>query len=255
MHPTRVITCGCARSLIILGAVTGLAATPVSAAVVYVLDSADADVAVAHLNSLGHTATVGDSLDSYIGYDQVWDLRVDSALGASDMEAMSSFLAAGGRMFLAGEGDDYMSRNQSIVSFTDSIGAGQVTLTGAIGGADFQSITAAGQVVNYPNFDHSILEFEQTGIAQPDPDRGFLVSVSFAEPSSGSPIGWDIGEIESAPDARLLVGFDADFFSANGPTWTENMATFLGDAVPEPTTMTLLAVASVAILRRTRRER
>ena len=132
-----------------------LGASRADASSIYVIDAGynhgQISAAVAHLNALGHTVTEGNTLGSYIGFDQVWDLRYQSNLLAGDIAAMGAYLQAGGRMYLTGEHEGFDgTRNTSLVAWAAGVGAGAMALVdGAVSGN--QAITAAGQIVNSPN--------------------------------------------------------------------------------------------------------
>lgn len=183
-----------------------------------------------HLTALGHTVTfAGSTLADYSSFDQVWDLRYNVNLTATDVTNMGNFLAGGGRMYMTGEHANFdSSRNTSLVSFLNGIGAGSVSLSGGVGIAS-QVITADGQAVNAPNIFSSVSFNAARTTASPG--DGFLVTETAAGSGVGSLVGWDFGDITGNPDARLLVGFDIEIF-ANGQDWTENMATYLAADAP-----------------------
>ena len=84
--------------------------------------------------AVGNNVTVSDLLPADLsGFKQVWDIRFDQALNASAQSEYSSFLQAGGGLFLMGENAGFMSRNDSILSLISSLGGG------AIGFADCSS--------------------------------------------------------------------------------------------------------------------
>ena len=212
--------------------------------------------AINHLNSLGHTVTVGGTLANYSAFDQVWDLRFAKKLTEVDVDAMGNFLRGGGSMYMAGEGSAYDARNNSLRSFVSSVGGGTVSLIGDARGS--QSITAQGQAVNSPNVFGSVsFHYARTSATA---GSGFLVTEQgVGSGRGGSLVGWDLGDISGSPDARMLVGFDIEIFQ-NGVQWTENMATYLGDespgsSVPEPSTfiLALLATIGLSFYRRRRR--
>lgn len=194
-----------------------------------------------HLTNLGHTLTNGGTLSDYSTYDQVWDLRYNSALGASDISAMGAYLAAGGRMYLTGEHSGFDGRNNSLVSFLSAVGAGALSLSG--GTSTSELITPDGAVVNSPNLFSSVSYGATRTVAEAT--DGFLVtSVDGSNTSTGSLVGWDFNDISGASNARMLVGFDIEIF-LSGQNWTENMATYLaGPQVPEPGS--LIAMLSLA---------
>jgi hypothetical protein len=59
--------------------------------------------AISDLVSLGHSVTTGGTLADYSSFGQVWDLRYNTNFVLDDLTAFSNYLAAGGRLYLAGE--------------------------------------------------------------------------------------------------------------------------------------------------------
>jgi hypothetical protein len=197
------------------------------------------------------------TLADYSAYDQVWDLRYQTNLGAADVTAMGNYLAGGGRMYLTGEHVGFTSlRNTSLTSLINNVGGGSLALTGvAVAGG--QNVTTAGQIVNTPNALTSI--FYQAAEVSSTAGSGFLVTETSSGSGTGSLIGWDFGDIAGSPSARMLVGFDINIFGSwGGPTQsmdlTENMATYLGAPVPVPGACLLgilgLSVAGVKLRKR-----
>jgi hypothetical protein len=249
------------KLLIVLALVLSVAALGSSraeASSIYVIDAGVTghgmvQAAVANLNALGHTVTEGNTLASYLGFDQVWDLRYQSILGAGDIAAMGAYLQAGGRMYLTGEHGGFDgARNNSLVPFVAGVGGGAISLLGEVGN-ELEAITAAGQIVNSPNAFGS-LQFNAARTSSPG--SGFLVT-AVAAGGAGSLIGWNFGQIAGAPNARMLVGYDIEIFQ-NGVNWTQDMATYLGSgaraaAVPEPASMILVGTGLAGLARRLRR--
>ena len=193
------------------------------------------------LTALGHTVTQGGALADYSTFDQVWDLRYNTNLNASEQTAMGNYLQGGGRMYLTGEHSGFDSvRNNSLVSFLNGTGAGPITLTGSVGHAT-QSITTAGQIVNNPNIFANVQFSAARTVAEAS--SGFLVTETSTGSGQGSLLGWDFGDIVGKSSARMLVGFDINMLS-NGQDWIENMSTYLGagdsaEAVPEPASIAM----------------
>jgi hypothetical protein len=74
--------------------------------------------------AVGNNVTVSDLLPADLsGFKQVWDIRFDQALNAAAQSEYTSFLQAGGGLFLMGENAGFMSRNDSILSLISSLGA------------------------------------------------------------------------------------------------------------------------------------
>lgn len=204
--------------------------------------------AISDLNSLGHTVTTGGTLADYSAYSQVWDLRYDANLGAADVAAMGSYLAGGGRMYMTGEHTGFnASRNNSLVSWVNGVGGGNMTLAD-VNDFGLQTFTAAGSAVGLDSAPNALAGLN-TGAANTvvaaSIDQGFLVTEENA--SRGSVLGWDFGDISGAAGSRMLLGFDIELFQ-NGVNWTENMVAYLDSAsAPEPGILALMGMGLLGI--------
>ena len=77
----------------------------------------------------GHTVTSGDSYPSDVSsYDQLWDLHYNPALTSSEITKLKTVLENGGTVYLGGENSSFMTRNNSIASFIQEVGGGNVTI-------------------------------------------------------------------------------------------------------------------------------
>jgi len=242
----------CSVALTVLSALISMTiASPTASALdfrVFGDSSSNGMVATDQLVSLGHTINAqGNNLANY---DQVWELRSDTALTSDDITALSAYAASGGPLLLTGDGSSMRgptNRNDSLITLVDQLGGGTITSQGGLSSSE-ELITAAGQVVNFPNF-LNVLSFGSTELVTPDETHGFLVSQSAANPDAGSMIGWDFGELDNALTSRMLVAFDNEFFDLTGPNWTENMVNYLGTPIPEPSA-SLLLLGGVCIVQR-----
>jgi hypothetical protein len=85
----------------------------------------------AELEAAGHTATEVSSLPADISnIDQIWDLRINSAISSADQTAYDTFLQDSGYLYLAGENSSFATRNNSISAFTSTLGGGAVSVGG-----------------------------------------------------------------------------------------------------------------------------
>ena len=206
-----------------------------------------------HLNAFGDTATISATVPgSLSGYDQVWDVRWNTAISSSDKSAFGTYLADGGRMFVIGETPALATRDNSVLSFLHDTGAGTLTLDSAtLVGTQSQTVTTAGQIVNHPN-SFTDVYFSGAG-AVTNAGNGFLVTQ--IAPGKGSIVGWDFGDISGKSQARMLACFDTQVLSnlsgwsaTDARNWTRNMRDYLNaPLVPLPTTAGLAAAGLLLI--------
>jgi hypothetical protein len=154
----------------------------------------------------GNTVTVADVPPaSLAGYTEVWDIRFSnsSPLSASDQTLYQAFLQAGNSMFIMGENSGFMTRNNSVIAFVQTMGGGTLAF----------ATPSQPQNVNPPF----------TG-------PNAVTSVSFAAPggsstpgngafatnngTNGTAIAWGPGKLTAAPGAALVVVFDVNFMQA-----------------------------------------
>lgn len=193
---------------------------------------------------------------SLAGYRQVWDIRCQTALTASDTSAFTTYLSSGGSLFVMGENTGYAPvRNASIVSFISSLGGPSLTVGAAANSqtvhAPFTGPTAV-----------STVSFRAVAGAVLPPGGGASIS-SDASAMSGAMV-FGPGRLSAAPAGSLIVVFDVNFLD-NHATLGEtalanNMIAYLAAPVPVPALPTwalallaLVATASGAwVLRRGR---
>lgn len=217
---------------------------------IYLMHSGSSDSVIQDLTDLGHTVTTGVTpLTDYSSYDQVWDLRSLSIIRGADMIAMGDFLSDGGRMYITGEIVFARSRNSSIVDFVDFIEAGTISLHN-IETSGQQIFTPEGAVVNTPNVLDTLT---YSGATRASTTGGFLVTEYWNHWGYGSTIGWNYGDIATAPDSRMLISFDSQVlnpaYHGNANVWVENAVVYLTGhgtaeqvvaaplfAIPEPAT-------------------
>ncbi|MBL8222848.1 MAG: PEP-CTERM sorting domain-containing protein [Bryobacterales bacterium] len=213
--------------------------------------------AVNHLTSLGHSVSTGNVLTDYSAYDQVWDLRYNINFTLDDLNAFTSYLGGGGRIYVTGENPSFdAQRNTSLRGLLFALGAGDVSYGGGVP-SNTQTFTTAGAALNSPN---NLAAVGYLGARQvTGGGSGFLVTESPA--ATGSMVAWDFGQIDGAASARMIAVWDIDLFrpEANGVALVENLAYYLGaappSAVPEPATLASFAFAVVLIAACRRKQR
>ena len=85
------------------------------------------------LENAGHTVTYdsGTVLPSDIsGYQQIWDMRYNTAVSESDVAVYDTFLKNNGYLYFTGEHSGFATRNNSISAFTNTLGGGTITVNG-----------------------------------------------------------------------------------------------------------------------------
>ncbi|HEY0200705.1 MAG TPA: hypothetical protein VGC24_03330 [Burkholderiaceae bacterium] len=171
----------------------------------------------------GHTVTVSDTVPASLsGYDQIWDLRFSSTspLTTADQSAYLAFLQAGKRMFVMGENDGFVTRNDSVNAFVALAGGGALS---AVNPAQTQTVNApfnAGGLTSITWSASGGVTAPGTGIfAANDPSTG------------GSAIAWGIGTLANAPSGLLTVVYDVNFMQADAPSdqqqFFKNLCTYV----------------------------
>ena len=204
--------------------------------------------------AVGNNVTVSDLLPADLsGFKQVWDIRFDQALNANAQSGYTSFLQAGGGLFLMGENAGFMSRNDSILSLISSLGGG------AIGFADCSSSVQTVNVpFNGPNAVTSVA-FAAPGCFDNSGTGQWISSTSSGSSILGSGIAFGVGSLSNAMTGALTSILDVNFMQGvydqpASQNLTKNLIGFVGDQVdpvnpvPEPGTLMLAGLAAVGAL-------
>jgi hypothetical protein len=84
------------------------------------------------LEAVGHTVTNVNSLPVDLSnINQIWDLRINDAISVADQTAYDTFLQNSGYLYLAGENAGFATRNNSISTFTSTLGGGTISVGGS----------------------------------------------------------------------------------------------------------------------------
>ena len=158
---------------------------------------------------------------SLSGYDQIWDLRFNTALTATEQSAYASYLDSGGRMFLMGENASFPARNASIVSMVSTLGGGTLpTVTGFY--TTPQDVQTPYNTT--PNAITTVTYLVSGGVATSG--TGQWITYDTAN-SIGSAIAWPTGSLANATAGSLSVVFDVNFMqvgrSGNNPQLLQNL--------------------------------
>lgn len=150
--------------------------------------------------AVGNSVTAFDTLPADISaYSQVWDLRFsnESALSVSDISTYLSYLQSGKTLFLMGENDYFITRNNSIFSLVSQAGGGTLTL--APSGTDSQTLAA--------NLGGGSINYSSAGYLASAGTGAFLTSNG----GIGSAVVWNAGTLLNALTGSLTLVMDVNF--------------------------------------------
>lgn len=208
----------------------------------------------------GNTVTVVSDIPvSLAGYSQVWDISFsnNAALTAADQALYASFLAGGGGLFLMGENEGFMERNNSILSLIATLGGGSLGFNGCYDGV--QTVRAP---FTNPN-PVSQVNFAASGCFTSKGTGDWITAR--ADDSLGAGIAFGVGDLSGAAAGALTTILDVNFMMnqydvPNSQNLTRNLIQFVGNQVepgrlPEPASLALvgLGLLGAAAARQRRR--
>ena len=157
-------------------------------------------------------------------YSQVWDLAATNigALNSNIISAYTSYLSQGGTLFLMGENDNFMTRNNSIFSLISTLGGGSVSQ------GDNSSFT---NVTIIPQFrtanTTSIIQFPTAGTFSSIGNGTCITSDCAA-------VLYSPGKLGSAAAGTLIVVLDINFVQSfyssgvyKGQDFTDDLISYL----------------------------
>lgn len=171
----------------------------------------------------GNTFTVSDIRPgSLAAYDQIWDLRFSNAspLDAGDQAAYLAFLQSGKRMFVMGENNNFMTRNNSIFAFVTAAGGGALTFTTP------GSAQTVNPPFNAPNAVSSITYNAPGGVTSSG-TGAYATNIG----TNGTAVAWATGTLGNAPAGSLATVFDVNFMQpsagADSLNFLRNLCNFV----------------------------
>ncbi|GAB60401.1 hypothetical protein [Rheinheimera nanhaiensis] len=208
--------------------------------------------------AVGNTVTISNNLLSDIsGYAQVWDVRFfnAAALDAAAQNIYLDYLSNGGGLFLMGENDNFMSRNNSILSLINLLGGGALGFSGCYDGVQMVHEPFTG-----PNT-VSQVNYAASGCYTSHGTGEWITSR--ADGSMGAGVAFGVGSLTNAMAGALTTILDVNFMMnqydvPNSQQLTKNLISYVGaqvdpSDVPAPATALLFAVGLAALrLRKSR---
>jgi hypothetical protein len=202
------------------------------------------------LTTAGYTVTSNVGVPgSLSGYNEIWDIRADTALSGSDITAYVAYMAGGGSLFAMGEnGTCCSARDASVAALITAAGGGTVTLE--TNSANLQTVQApfTGPVSLTTITYADIGGFTSAG-------SGAFITKDTA--TSGGALIFGPGTMTNATSGVLASVLDVNFMDNNPPgsglsqALTDNLIAYLGAptvipnsplATPGPPTALLVAI-------------
>jgi hypothetical protein len=157
-------------------------------------------------------------------YSQVWDLAATNigALNSNIISAYTSYLSQGGTLFLMGENDSFMTRNNSIFSLISTLGGGSVSQGSDSG---FKDVTIIPQFRTANTT--SIIQFPTAGTFSSIGNGTCITSDCAA-------VLYSPGKLGSAAAGTLIVVLDINFVQSfyssgvyKGQDFTDDLISYL----------------------------
>ena len=169
----------------------------------------------ARLEAAGYEVTISNDSstlnDDLSNITQIWDVRPDVALSATDGTNYLKYLDNGGGVFLLGENAGFATRNNSIIEFIVSAGGGSITYGG-------DTVTDQ-YVTDIFNGSSLIVADSSTSFYVPasgtfsDPGNGVFISTTGADGAGqGTGVAFGAGSLDNAPTGRILTYLDVNTF-------------------------------------------
>jgi hypothetical protein len=146
------------------------------------------------------------------GFDQIWDIRHNFAITAGEQAQYVAFLAGGKGMFVVGENDFFVARNNSVLSLIFAAGGGSLTFVtpDLDPGTSNQYTQTVQPPFTGPNTiaDGNVAYAAPGGVASPG--SGQFVTVD-GSGGRGTGVAFGPGTLSAALTGALTVIFDVNF--------------------------------------------
>ena len=180
----------------------------------------------ARLVNAGYTVTTNNGIPSgsLSGYAQAWDLRFVTALTGGEITSWMTYLTGGGSLFLLGENQAFLTRDNSFIPLFTAAGGGAVSISQTAGSIDAQTVRAPFTgPVSFPSMTYAAAgAYTAFGNAR-------LITVDANGAAAG--IVFPPGSLTNAPTGTLLSVLDYNFLTAgngNSQALTDNLISYLG---------------------------
>lgn len=191
------------------------------------------------------TPSVGVPGGSLATYQQIWDIRFNNTtpLTAGDSTAYMTYLQGGGNLFLMGENAGFATRNNSILAFLGTAGAGTFLplTTPANTETVFPPFTG-------PNAVSTITFLAANGFNYP-PGNGAQITRDGTSLSAA--VVFSPGKLTNAAAGSLIVVFDVNFMQAGADADSQALLGNMIAYLAAPSQVTLLpavpALSTVAL--------
>lgn len=203
------------------------------------------------LIAAGNTATVFDTVPADLSpYGQVWDIRFSnsSPITASVETQYLNYLQNGGGMFVMGENQSFMTRNNSVIQLIANAGGGSLNFLVPASTQDVVSPFTGPNVIADGN-----VTYAAPGGVDSSGNGQFITT----DGTNGTGVAFGVGDLTNAPAGALTAIFDVNFMQGtyDQPDSQDLLKNLIGyvqnqvqpGTVPEPGTIALLGIGLVGI--------
>jgi autotransporter-associated beta strand protein len=160
------------------------------------------------------TVTPSDLTGALSNYMQVWDVRITTAFEPTLSTSYLDYLNGAGGLFLLGEHSGFATRNNSLLSFIDAAGGGDVQYGGGSVVSQFVTEIFNGAGTVAPDSATSFY-VPAAGTFATAGNGVFITTSGAGGTGAGTGIAFGAGSLQNAPAGRLLTYLDVNTFQAN----------------------------------------